>query len=357
MKEAIFSLLFNHFRLNCRDGSPCPSEPFHKSLRGDNLNINKNTRGIVEAAILTAIICVLAIAGMYIPLLGMLLFIVPTPLIILGKKYGIKYSLLSLVAASLVIMSFSSPAVALFVVAFPGVMAVVMGIFMQKKQRHTTTIMAGTITSIIATAISISLATYLMGISFAENIQQILDQSADIQEYMFSITNADKETVERSREMIDQMQELVQIIIPSAIIVFAFISSVVNYFLSLSILKRTGHSVDAVTPFRYFRLSRNTMNGLLVIMVLSLIVLQLNIVDKETLMTNLFFLYQLVFIIQGFAVLVYYLYNYKVNKIFMVLIGVFLIMSRIGMNMLFIAGIIDMFLDLRKLRGENESNN
>ncbi|MCG8484281.1 MAG: YybS family protein [Clostridia bacterium] len=320
------------------------------------MNINKNTKGLVEAAVLTAVICVLAIAGMYIPLLGMVLFIVPTPLIILGKKYGVKYSFLSLVASSLVIMSFSSPAIALFVVAFPGVMAVVIGIFMHKKRKHAVVIAAGTITSIIATVLSISLATQLMGISFVENIQEMLKQSADIQEYMFSLTNADKETIEKSNKMMNEMQELVLFMIPSAIIVSAFISSVINYFLSLSILRRTGYSIEPVTPFKYFRLSRNTMNGLLVIMVLSLIVVQLNIVDQDTLMANLFFLYQLVFIIQGLAVLVYYLSYYKINKIFMVLIGVFLAMSRVGMNLLFVVGIIDMFLDLRKYKSENESN-
>lgn len=318
------------------------------------MNINKSTKGIIDAAILTAVIAVLALAGMYIPLLGILVFFVPTPLIILGKKHGIKYSIMALVASSLVVMSFSNPLIVLFTIAFPGVMAIVMGLLMQKKYKHGMIIVVGTIISVLATMVSIFLATHLVGISFQESIQEILKQSMEMQENMFSLSGADESYIEKSKQMMETMQKFALTMIPSAIILSGFLSSLLNYILALSILRKTGDTVNKLTPFRYFRLSRNNMHGLLVILILSLLVVNLNIVDQGTLLANIFFLYQLLFITQGLAVLVYYLSWYKVNKVIMFIIFILLIISRMGLNLLFVVGIIDALLNLRKYKSENE---
>lgn len=319
------------------------------------MNIQKNTRGLVESAIITAVICVLGIAGMYIPFLGILLFIVPAPLIVLAKRYGLKFSIMSLVASSLVMMSFSSPVTALFIITFPGVTALVIGHMMCKKYQPVYILASGTMISIGVTALSLFIASKVMGVSLIDNIQAMLDQSADIQKYMFSISGADENAISEAKEMIQMMNEMVTIIIPSAIILTAFFSTYLNYIIAVAILRRSGNMVESLPPFRYFKLSRNALQGIFVITALSLLVSYFNIVDKQSLMTNVFILFQLIFMIQGAAVVAYYLHFYKVKRPFKIITFVFLIISRIGAMALLIVGLIDIIMNLRKYKGENGS--
>lgn len=315
-----------------------------------SLNVHRNTKGLTESAIITAIICILGIAGIYIPLLSILLFIIPTPIIVLGKKYGFKYALMSLIAASIVMITFSSPITALYIIALPGIPAVVIGMMMRKEMQPIRTIAAGTIAGIGITAFSFLLASKMMGVSIADNMQMILQQSSDIQEYMYSVMGADSQTMEKTKEMMQTMTDMVAVIIPSAIIVAAFFSCYFNYLLAGVILKRTGSGAPSFKPFMYFKLSKNAVQGIVIIGLLSFTVSYLNIVDKNTLMTNVYLLGQLVFIVEGLAVLVYYLNYYKMNKPLKIVIVLFAILSGFGSMALFIVGLMDIFIDFRKYK-------
>lgn len=318
------------------------------------MNIQKNTRGLVESAIITAVICVLGIAGMYIPLLGLLLFAVPTPLIILGRKYGIRYAMMSLIAASVVMISFSSPVTSLFIIALPGIPALVIGSMMKKKIKPVKILAAGTFVGIGITALSLLLASNIMGVSLEDNMQHILKQSSEIQEYVYSVMGTNDEAIEMTREMMQAMNDMIAVIIPSAIIVSAFASCYLNYILSAAILKRTGYQTEGFGPFRYFRMSKNTVQGIMVIAILSIAVSYLNIVDQKTLIMNVYLLGQLIFIVEGLAVLTYYLHIYKISKPLKIIIIVFSLLSKLGAMVLLFVGIMDIFIDLRKYRSENQ---
>ncbi len=320
------------------------------------MNVNKSTKGLTESAIITAIICVLGIAGMYIPFLGILLFIVPTPLIVIGKKYGIKYALMSLVAASVVMISFSSPVTAIFVIALPGIPALVVGILMRKKIKPYHILGATTIAGICTTVFSIFMASEIIGVSVIENMQEIFRQSLDIQEYMYSVAGADAESLNKVKDMMRMMSDMVAVIIPSAIIMAAFFSSYVNYTLATLILKRTGYNVERLKPFRYFRLSKTAVQGILIIGVLSILAGYLEIVDQQTLIINVYLLGQLVFMLQGLAVVVYFLNYYNTSKLLRIIVIVFMILNKIGEMALLVIGLADIFMNIRKYKNENEQN-
>ncbi len=320
------------------------------------LNINRSTKGLTESAIITAVICVLGIAGMYIPFLGMLLFIVPTPLIVIGKKYGVKYSIMSLVAASVVMISFSSPVTSILVIALPGIPALVTGVLMRRKILPYYILAATTIAGIGVTVFSFFIASKLLGVSIIDNMQEMFKQSVNIQEYMYSIMGVNSESLEQANEMMKMLSDMVVVIIPSAIIMAAFFSSYVNYTLATYILRRTGYKVESLKPFRYFKLSKSALRGIMVIALLSMVAGYLNIVDQEVLITNVYLLGQLVFIIGGLAVVAYYLNYYKINKPLKVVVMVFLVLTKVGGMVLLITGILDIFIDIRKYKEENGAN-
>ena len=64
------------------------------------MNRNLKTSNITESAMITGILVIIAYLSSFITLL---MFFYPTPAIILGKRKGLKYSLLSLIASDLII--------------------------------------------------------------------------------------------------------------------------------------------------------------------------------------------------------------------------------------------------------------
>ena len=85
------------------------------------MSFRKNTRALVEAALMVAITCIFGIVGTYIPLLAFILFFIPIPFIILGKRHGIRFVILSIIASTAIVGSFTTPTYPVFVVLLPGI--------------------------------------------------------------------------------------------------------------------------------------------------------------------------------------------------------------------------------------------
>ncbi|MDD2396987.1 MAG: DUF2232 domain-containing protein, partial [Tissierellia bacterium] len=64
------------------------------------MNRNSKTSNITESAMITGILVIIAYLSSFITLL---MFFYPTPAIILGKRKGLKYSILALIASDLII--------------------------------------------------------------------------------------------------------------------------------------------------------------------------------------------------------------------------------------------------------------
>jgi len=324
------------------------------------MNVNEKTRGLVEASILTGLICIFAFAGLYIPLLSFFLLFVPVILIVLGVRRSIGFSILAIVASSLIMISLSDPLTAMFIISFPGVAAVVIVMLMKKKVSHKTIMFSGTLASIITTILSFFITAKIMGIDMLEKFTYLIKESIEMQIYMYNkigdTFNLDPAVIAEQISKIEAAEPIIVKVIPVALILSSFLSIYINYFLALKVLNRTGTKVDEIEKFRYFKLSKNTMVGVLLIYLLSLLVGRLNIVDNDMLMTNVAIFIQYVFIVQGVALLIYYLIQYKIGKLLKTVILIMLLTSGFGFMTLFYIGILETILNLRKYKPETENN-
>lgn len=111
--------------------------------------------------------------------------------------------------------------------------------------------------------------------------------------------------------------------------------------------------MDKFPPFRYFSLPRNIVWGFLIIYILAYGASYFDLVDKTVLMTNIVYIFQFVFAIQGMAVVVYYFKNKHTPKLIQMIVYVILLLTNIGGMGLFFIGMIDLFINLRRMIPEN----
>lgn len=315
------------------------------------MSINNNTKGLVEAAIITALVCVFGIAVIYIPLFMFFMFLIPLPLIILAKRHGIKYPVLSLIVSYAIFITFSDVITALFLVLLPGIPAIVIGVLMNKGKSTYQIIGWGIMANLLIIGLSFFVTQKLSGIPIAETINKMFDQIISMEQSTSKLVP--KNTLDQQINMIKRMKEGVILLMPSLIITTAGISVLLNYFLSVTILRRIGSSVDKFPPFRYFSLPRNIVWGFLIIYILAYGASYFDLVDRNVLMTNIVYIFQFVFAIQGMAVVVYYFKNKHTPKLIQMIVYIILLLTNIGGMGLFFIGMIDLFINLRRMIPEN----
>lgn len=83
----------------------------------------RKTSAMVEAGILAAVAIVMALISMYVPVLGAFVnFVWPLPIVICGCRHGLKWSIMTLLVATVIIAMIISPINAFFLAAIFGLL-------------------------------------------------------------------------------------------------------------------------------------------------------------------------------------------------------------------------------------------
>ena len=89
----------------------------------------RKTSAMVEAGILSAIAIVMALIAMYVPVIGAFVnFVWPLPIIICGMRHGFKYSVMTLIVATIIVAIVISPIQAFFLGAIFGLLGLILGV-------------------------------------------------------------------------------------------------------------------------------------------------------------------------------------------------------------------------------------
>ncbi|KXG73898.1 YybS family protein [Thermotalea metallivorans] len=318
------------------------------------MRIQNKTRALVEAALIVAITSIFVIIGNYIPFLSMLLIFLPVPFMILGKRHGAYMEILSIVTAGMVIGSLIGPMPMLFLFIQFGIMAIVMGYMMGKEYAVGKVWAGGTVASLISILLIISLISAVHGVNLVEQMMETMKKSIDMTMSFYRGMGVDADKLNEMEKMYDYMLYTARMILPSAVILAAVFSSYINYILTAFILNRIGHKTATFQPFRYFRLPKSIIMGTVIILVLTYVTGYLKIVNYETLMVNVSYLFNMVFFIQGLAVISFLTSAYGLGKPLRIFIYILAVLNPLGRTVAILLGLADAFADFRKLRKSHE---
>lgn len=311
------------------------------------MSTNGNTIALVESALLTALTVILAIAGIYIPLLGYLLLITAVPFIIITVRHSLRYVIISIIASAMLVTFVTFPTYGIYIALMGGLVGCIMGLSIKKKKDSSISIFYGALAASVSLMVMISLATLISGVSIIETVDQILGETVNITETMGL-----GDIMSESGVSISDITDLFKMVIPSSLVLSGAIFAVFNYIVSTIILKRLGMDTKQAKSFSEFSLPGNILFGTTFILVLTYFSGKLNIVDSEALFVNVVNVFTYVFLVQGVAVLFFYLDKRKYGKgikilsvILIFILGIILPVAMIGW--------LDSAFDFRKLRQKN----
>lgn len=211
----------------------------------------RKTSAMVEAGILSAVAIVMALISMYVPVIGAFVnFVWPLPIIICGVRRGFRWSVMTLLVASIIIAMIISPMQAFFIAAIFGILGLILGECMRRHLPPYKLLLFGALGGVLALVINMVLSYLLMGLNPVEFMFNSFDESlVRLAEFQRS-HGITEENIKQSVDGYKEMLRMMKIIMPAAFLISAPLISMVNYWAAKKILGRLGETFEDFPPFK-----------------------------------------------------------------------------------------------------------
>ncbi|MEY8763265.1 MULTISPECIES: YybS family protein [Clostridium] len=314
-----------------------------------------DTKALIEGSLTTAITVVMMLINVYVPVFSIFAnFILPIPITLLYIKQNYKVTLISVIASGILMSIFYNPIFALSLIILTGLTGMTLGYCIKNKMKFSTTMVFLSIA--MAVGIIFYFTVYIMFISkggiygFVNKIVEDFKQSMDLSKNMYEKAGVSSNQLSSMESMLKIFTpEYIMKLIPAVIIIMSFTLSYLNYIITRSILKKLKYQMNESKPLGQWYM--NTRVGTLVglILVIGILFNRRNMAAGQYLVASSKIILELIFFIDGIALLTYYLLKkFKISK---KIIAVIIILTALSSLSLFyvLAGFIDMIFDFRKL--------
>ena len=210
----------------------------------------RKTSAMVEAGILAAVAIVMALISMYVPVLGAFVnFLWPLPIVICGCRHGFKWSIMTLLVATVIIAMIISPINAFFLAAIFGFLGLILGECMRRHLPPMQMMLYGSIGAVLALVINIVLSFLVLGIDPIEMIFTSFHESLGQLAAYYREHGMGEEEIKKIVDGYAEMLRMMRVIMPGAFLLCAPIMAFVNYIAAKKILTKLGESFTDFPPF------------------------------------------------------------------------------------------------------------
>lgn len=314
-----------------------------------------NTKAVIEAGLITALIVVIMLITVYVPIFSTFgMFVLPIPVTVLYIRHNYKITLGAVVVSAILIAMLYNPISALTSSILFGITGITFGYCIRNDKKLSTTILLLALASAIGIVINFSIYVNLLdkrGIAgFINDNIRIMKESLNLSKELYGkmgVSNEQFASIEKSFELFTP--DFILKLIPAIVILMSFFSAYINYLLTSSILKKLRYNMKPMVPFSQIYI--NTRIGTLVgvTLLIGLLLSRSKVQGAEYVVSSAEYLLQFIFVIDGISVAAYYLRNrFNISKPITALILFFTVFSQISAIYVY-AGLADMLFDFRKL--------
>lgn len=317
------------------------------------MNRNFKTSSITESAMITGILVILAYLSNF---FSIVMFFYPTPAIILAKRKGIKYAILSLIASDILVSMLLGIQTGMIFLILYTPLAVALAYGVCKDEDANKTILYGSAAYMVSFVALILFMNAIMGINFIQQMTEMYDESINIMKEMVSNMPAGTNSA-NTEQMIKTFDELgttmnfiITNVFPAILVVASVVTSYVNYLVASKFARRFSISIRQHEGLSHFSFPRTFMVAMAGLLVLSF-VLNFFKINVNLIQVNLFMIVYAAMFFQGFAVLKFFLMKSSINKTLRTIILAMVIFMSPGFaQILSVIGLVDLAIDLRKIK-------
>lgn len=307
------------------------------------------TRGITEGAMFCALGVILTLVSYYLPFFVLLVFFIPVPMVVLGKRQGLKVSILSSIAATVLIGLFLGP---LNAISFGALMLLVgcsLGFAYNRDLSPVKKAFIGILGFSILLIAVVASYEFVMGIGFTSLLFQTLEQStSEVMTFYQTANIMDAEQLTIASEAMAKNVEMMKLALPSAFLLMPVIFGMINVVVSDMILTRIGYPIKTFTPLSQWEMPGTLKYFLMVLLLGDFIVrmFQLSSIPQIYMVTVMNFV-NIIFFVMGLSLMFNYMdYKKITNKGLKVLV---VVLSFLLSSIVTILGVAETYIGIRRI--------
>lgn len=313
----------------------------------------KQTKALVEGAIMISIFAVMTLFYLYVPLLSIVFFMAaPIPIILYTIRHGLKKGIAA--GAIGIVISFLIGSINGLLSA-PMLIAVGigMGVFYSRRQPGQA-IITGALIYLFSFLIYFVVSVQLFQVDILGVAKESIDQIMPMVESTLKQSGASDQDIAKQLKQFREMQDTALNSLPVALLIFVTLMSFVNHWFVRPLIKRFVPDMPALKKFKDMRLPKSMVWYYLLTLLLMLIQPEkasfLSLVQ-----TSAFQILFILVLIQGFSFIFYYCHEKNISKVVPIFAVVLTILfPPIGV-IVRIIGIADIGFDLREKVKTNNS--
>lgn len=313
----------------------------------------KQTKALVEGAIMISIFAVMTLFYLYVPLLAIIFFMAaPIPIILYTIRHGLKKGIAAGaigIVISFLIGSINGLLSAPMLIA----VGVGMGVFYSRRQPGQA-IITGALIYLFSFLIYFVVSVQLFQVDILGVAKESIDQIMPMVESTLKQSGASDQDIAKQLKQFREMQDTALNSLPVALLIFVTLMSFVNHWFVRPLIKRFVPDMPALKKFKDMRLPKSIVWYYLLTLLLMLIQPEkgsfLSLVQ-----TSAFQILFILVLIQGFSFIFYYCHEKNISKVVPIFAVVLTILfPPIGV-IVRIIGIADIGFDLREKVKTNNS--
>lgn len=315
----------------------------------------RKTSSMVEGGILSAVAIIFAIISVYVPILGVFVNLIwPVPILLLGVRHGVRWSLMCLVVSGIIIAIIVNPLQAISVVIGFGLIGVTLGYGIRKGMSPLKTIFIGSIASFLSKGAVLIIGFLMMGFNPIEFQFEATGQAIqNVMEIYRSIGFNEDQLAEMQTTM-EKTIGLMKIIMPAGFAIASILDTYINFWLAKAILKKLGQHITDFPPFKEYAVP----DFMLWIYGMSLLLVTFYNTTPEHIFyllgANLQVVSNLALLVQGVAIAYYFIEKKGWPKFLKTVLVVLLFSSQFLVQLAVLLGAFDIFFNYRKLSKSNK---
>jgi len=314
-----------------------------------------NTRALVEAGKLSALTLILAFLSLVLPVFSFITIpLCAVPTIIIYVRHGFKYGILTAITAGFIIAIFMGPSSAIFMFLIILMLGVSQGAAIRKDFSVFGVIFVGLLGVALAMVLMALLTYYISGINVFSEQLKIFKESISMQDKLYLKYGLSKEEIASQKHFLSTIAESLAQVFPAVIVVLSGWISAFCCLISSKVLKRLGLKQPKVISLKKLQVPWFFSWGYLVGLAASFFHRSLGAYSEIvlTMGINLLLVFGMIFLIQGFAIALYFLDKHKLSfgvKTVILLLTVFIQITFQGLTWL---GLFDTWFNYRKIPQE-----
>jgi len=314
------------------------------------LNIEKNTKGLTESAVVGCLSAIIFFIVSLIPIVNLLKFLVATPYLVVGKRHGSSYSLLSATLTATLIGLLYNPIESVFILTLGGLVAFSIIKAIEVKNQDRVALFVGTIVTLVSLTLFIWFVTSISGIDLKSEFTATLDLVMD-DYYNATVEFGNEALAKQMMSDFALLKQTMLIMIPYSVVMMSFIHIMFNYFLAKAILKRSGNTLGTASKFSEFMIPKSFIYGSMLMGLTIYAFGYLGVNNIENILMNVIMIFVFIYAINGMAV-VWWFGEAKRIPAGLRVVGLLVLMLFGALWLLGLLGLVDRVFNLRKIEIE-----